>query len=163
MNGIEKLTHIRALNQTLGLPHQENKACIFNGGFFDIPTLVDDPIVMPPYPFQHPLSAYPQAEQSVLIHQYGVLLGIANGLKTVSVGALDPRPSDLFVTLDTREVNRAGCWTLVQRTVFLFNPLPFYTTDFVAASHLLAKPGEVRPPADTDFRRLPDLGPPNAN
>jgi hypothetical protein len=34
---------------------------------------------------------------------------------------------------------------------------PFYTTNFVAPSTLLAKPGQKYPPSDTDFRQGVDL------
>ena len=157
-----QLAHIRTLNRNLGLPHQENDATIFsNGGIFEVDTLRPDSIALPPYRFDPPLSGYPPEERISIICEYGIRLGVLNAPKTVSVEALDINPSSLFIGIDTQDINRAGYWVLVRHTVFLFDPLPFCTLDFIAPSTVRAEPGQFRAPEDTIFRRPPDIGPPN--
>jgi hypothetical protein len=76
------------------------------------------------------------------VNTVSILIGEANKPKTVSVGGvLDLKPNRFLVILITREVNNAGYRILVQHTFFLFQEFPFYTTNVVAPSTLLAEPG----------------------
>jgi hypothetical protein len=152
LNNREKLEYIRSLNRRLGLPQQEPDDTLFNGQFFSIPTLDHEGMIVPLYPFTHPLPAYPQDDEFKFIREYGILIGEANKPKTVSVGALDPKPNRFFINLITREANNASYWVLVQHKVFLFQEFPFYTTDFISPLTLLSEPGQKYPPSDTDFR-----------
>jgi hypothetical protein len=132
MNNKEKLEYIRSLNICLGLPQQEpdNTLLMVNSSPFQ-------PLTVKVQLFHSILShtlfqlITPQDEQFKLIREYGILIGEANKPKTVSVGVLNPKPNRLFVTLIIREVNNAGYWILVQRTIFLFQGHPEFLLNIV--------------------------------
>jgi hypothetical protein len=154
----QRLTTIRRLNLLQGLPPQEADATLFNGALFDVATL--ESIQLPPYNFTHPLSDYTTPEIINFIQEYGILAGRLNKPKTHSIGVLDiPQTNNQFVTLTTREVNRAGFWCLVQRSIFLHRPQPLATVDFIAPSDAVAV-ANIPPPPDAWYRRPADLGQP---
>ena len=158
MNNEERLATIRGLNLGQELPFQERDSTIFNGALFDVATLHS--IRLPPYPFTHPLSNYPTEEILNLIRQYGILAGQLNLPKTYSVGVLGiPDNNNQFVKIITREVNHAGFWCLVQRSIFLHKPLPFCTFNFIAPSSVSAT-GDTPAPSETWYRRPADIGEP---
>jgi hypothetical protein len=133
------LDTIQHLNLNQGLPTQPADAALFNQGFFETPQL--EPIRLPPYYFNLPLSNYSKPEIITFIHEHGIATGKLNSPKTYSVGVLDvPTARNQFVTLTTREVNRAGFWCLVQRSIFLHGTEPLVTIDFVAPSTVLLPP-----------------------
>jgi hypothetical protein len=68
-----------------------------------------------------------------------------------------PSTNDQYVTLITREANRAGFWCLVQRSIFLHKPLPFCTTDFIAPS-LTSVANNTPAPSEIWYRRPADIG-----
>ena len=155
---MSKLATVRELNRSLDLPPQERNCTIFNGGYFDAHTL--ESIRLPLYNFQHPLSDHPFETIRAMIQDYGILLGRANSPNTTSVGVSGVSSvNDLCVTLAAHEINRSGCWTFVQRTVFLHRPLPLCSVDFVAPSQLHAQDNQ-RPPSDNFYLRPADLGKP---
>ncbi len=167
MSNEAKLTSIRALNIRQELPLQAPDDTIFNGAFFDKNTLAEDLFIVPLYNnFTHPLSDYPQEQQYEIIREYGVLIAEANWPRTIYVGVEDIEPNAPFFPIGTHEVNKNGYWTLVQRTVFLFRELPFFTTDFVAPSTVPAPIDHAenlqQAPSGIDYLRPADLGPPNA-
>jgi hypothetical protein len=153
------LDTIQHLNLSQGLPPQPADATLFNQGFFETPKLLE-PIRLPPYHFNHPLSNYCTPEIIAFIREYGVAIWKLNSPKTYSIGALDiPTTRNQFVTLATREVNLAGFWCLVQRSIFLCGTEPLVTIDFVAPSTVSAA-DNTPAPAEIWFRRPADLGHP---
>jgi hypothetical protein len=161
MDNGSKLTTIREFNHRQELPSQESDATIFNGALFDVTTLTGS-ILLPPYNFKYPISDYSPTEIPTLIREYGINAGRLNSPKTYSVGVLDiPSTNDQYVTLITRETNRAGFWCLVQRSIFLHKPLPFCTTDFIAPS-LTSAANNTPAPSEIWYRRPADIGPPAA-
>ena len=158
MNNEFRLASIRRLNLLQGLPPQEADATLFNGALFEVATL--ESIRLPPYNFIHPLSDYTQPEILAFIQAYGILAGQLNSPNTYSVGVLDiPHTNNQYVTITTREVNRAGFWCLVQRSIFLHRPEPLTSVDFIAPSNVAAAPN-VPAPADAWYHRPADLGQP---
>jgi hypothetical protein len=152
------LCTIQHLNLSQGLPPQPADATLFNQGFFETPKL--EPIHLPPYHFNHPLSNYSAPEIIAFICKCGIATGKLNSPKTYSVGVLDvPTTRNQFVTLATREVNRAGFWCLVQRSIFLHGTEPLVRIDFVAPSTVSAA-DNTPAPAEIWFRRPADLGHP---
>jgi hypothetical protein len=152
------LDTILRLNLSQGLPWQPADAALFNGAFFEAPTL--EAIRLPPCNFNHPLSNYSAPEIFTFILKCGIATGKLNSPKTYSVGVLDvPTTHNQFVTLTTREVNLAGFWCLVQRSIFLHGPEPLATIDFVAPSTVFAA-DNTPAPTEIWFLRPADLGHP---
>jgi hypothetical protein len=149
------LDTIQRLNLSQGFPPQPADAALFNQGFFETPNL--EPICLPSCHFNHPLSNHSAPEILTFIRKHGIATGKLNSAKT---GVLDvPTTCNQFVTLATREVNLAGFWCLVQRSIFLHGPEPLVTIDFVAPSAVPAA-DNTPAPAEIWFRRPADLGHP---
>jgi hypothetical protein len=152
------LDTVQRLNLSQGLPPQPADTALFNQGFFETPNL--EPIRLPSYHFNHPLSNCSAPEILTFIRECGIATGKLNSPKTCSVDVLDiPTTRNQFVTLTTREVNLAGFWCLVQRSIFLHGPEPLVTIDFVAPSTVSAADNNPAP-AEIWFRCPADLGHP---
>jgi hypothetical protein len=147
----EGLEHIRNYNLTLGLPPQEPGEVLYNRALFETPTLQDNLFLAPLYNFTHPLSDYPEDEQYRLLNEYARNLGRINHPRTFTLQIEDRKR---FIRIVTHEINKDGYWTFVQRTVFLHDPLPCYSTDIIVCSIVGAPTGHnnrIRAPTGINY------------
>ena len=139
-----KLEAIRQLNNRQELPAPLPNGVTYNGAIFQSRTLHRELFHTPPYGFIHPLSAYPRGERYHHLVNYANLVFRTNSPRTCFlettcfVGTTRNYPDNLSFTIHTKEVNRRGHWTLVQRTVFLFREYPIVSIDIIAPSTVSA-------------------------
>jgi hypothetical protein len=149
----EKVAAIRVLNLRDDLPIEDPDKVLYNGAQFEASQINDKLFLITKPQFTHPLSAYPQEAQEVLIAQYAAELTEANHPRACFTGY---KGSHSAITIHTKEVNLQGYWIIVQRTVFLHRAEPITSVDIIAPSTIRAPPDYPDP---TDFRntfRAPD-------
>ena len=97
---------------------------------------------MPLYSFTHPVVGYPQDIQFQLINEYAALIAHVNlpQMSFIGVSGVE-HPSENHTTVETRQVNREGYWTLVLHTVFLHHETPGASIDVIALSDDVAPTG----------------------
>ena len=159
VDNTSRLTTIRLLNYRQNLEPQAADDTIFNGALFDAATI--GRITIPAYGFEYPLSSYPPTEIARHLKEYGKETAFQNLGIVFSIGCLPKEDKcQLHITVMTREVNSAGYWCVVQRTIHMHRRDPLVSTDMVAPSWVLATDNEIAPTDTAIYRRPADVGPP---
>jgi hypothetical protein len=159
----QKVAAIRYINVQQRLPEERPERVLFNGAFFEGDSLQQDLFTLPDYQhFEHPLADHPECNRAFLLKQYGIFLCEINKPRATFLGTPGHEPGNLSIVVETKEVNLAGYWTHVSRTIFLDEPRPRYSLDIVSPSTVLAPPdhnNQLRAPDGIIYNRPGDLRP----